>query len=459
MGWLFRMASKAWSKKFRLHETMQRELCRVVFLLIALLPCLFVLGYTALRSTPWYQAYQLNLWQQRISDNLGVHCRFSSITFPSPDRFRANQFVCLHPETGKEILKVAQVDAAMDRSGWSVTLSKPELNGLEVQNAMQILHDWFLCRPQKSASLLRLSVPELAVFDGVATTTFQNIDVGLKPTESLSTVYVKFSVEGQKFAEPGILVVERNHALENPTTTWTLKSQDISIPCNAIASRFPILKSLGQDASFKGRLAWIQNDVNWIANVNGIFSSVDMAVLSLPLGAPLRGKGQLAIHQAEIIDSKLQFAQGSMDVEMTGHESVDGQWVNRTYESGLMAPEKRIKEVTDKRAPLQYFGMSFELDDRGLLIEGKRAPPREDWPRIAMIVDGKHIAGPIDNATGNGLRVDLKTVAAWLQSSYGTNADGSLVQNDQLGRFLSQALPWAGSTKTTVATRVATDHR
>lgn len=452
------MASKAWSKKFRLHETTQRELCRVVFVLIALSPCLFVLGYTALRFTPWYQAYQHDLWQERISANLGVKCQFSSITFPSPDHFRAKNFLCLHPETGKEILKVDQVDAAMDRSGWSVTLSKPELNGQQVQNAMQVMHDWFLCRPQKSASLLRLSVPELAVFDGRETTTFQDIEVGLKPTESFSTVYVKFSIAGQKFAEPGILIVERNHAQETPTTKWRIESRDIAIPCNALASRFPILKSLGQDASFKGKMAWIQNDMHWIANINGIFNAVDMGILTLPIGSPIRGKGLLSINHAEIVDSKLQFVQGSLDVNATGQETVDSEWIDRATEFGVFRTEASIAKDQGKWAPIQYLGMTFELDERGLLLEGKKAPPFQSWPNVAMILNGKHVVGQ-DNKTGNGLRVDLKTVSAWLQSSYGTGLSSPTIQNDELGRFLSQSLPWAGSEKAAVPTRVATDRR
>jgi hypothetical protein len=38
-----------------------------------LIPLVFVACYSCVRITPWYQSYQKELWQQRISDNLGVN--------------------------------------------------------------------------------------------------------------------------------------------------------------------------------------------------------------------------------------------------------------------------------------------------------------------------------------------------------------------------------------------------
>ncbi|MFY8200605.1 MAG: hypothetical protein ACOVLE_08045 [Pirellula staleyi] len=454
------MPAKPWRKRIRIHESTQRELCRILFLFLALIPLVVVTCYSLVRITPGYQSYQKELWQQRISDNLGVDVRFSSIEFPSPERFRAHNFVCLHPETGKQILKVDKINAAMDRSGWTVDLVSPELNGPQIQGAMQVIHDWFLCRPQKSASLLRLSVPEILVFDGAENTKFQNVEVGLQPTETTSTLYLKFSIAGQNFSESSTLVIKRHHALASPTTHLELISNDISIPCRLLAKRFPTLHELGNDASFRGTMAWTQNDQNWDANIAGLFESVDLGIVTAPIGSPIHGIANLLIDQAFIADDRLLLAKGALDLSGTnGNGTAETEWVLRTRDAFGLPAQQSLWKLDNKTARIDRLAVQFELAPNGLKLEGKIRPTDPGWPNnIAMIVDQSAIIG-------SSTRIPLKTVSDWLLSTSERNklprGDESQVstQNSEMGRYLARHLPWPKHEATALAPFIANDQR
>jgi len=412
----------------------------MVFVLFAFLPLVGMAAYSLVRRTPWYESYQNQLWQQRISDNLGVSVRFSSIEFPSPEHFRAHDLVCVHPETNREILKIKRVDAAMDQTGWTVDLVTPTLNGPEIQSAMQVVHDWFLCRPQKSASLLKLSVPEISVFDGVSNTLFKNVEVGVKPTESISTLLVKFSIEGQQFSnpKPAYLKVEREHMLESPRTNWEVVSDDIAIPCRVLGKRFPALSSLGQNASFRGTMRQTQDDLHWNAKISGVFDSVDLGMLTSPIGAPVRGLANLKVGCALLCDGRLDLARGSFEAIRSG--SVETDWVRHTRQLFGLPWESSLDLVSSKNIPMDAIGVGFEFDSRGLLLSGLMKLQNAEQPEIeiALLLDGKAVKG-------SGNIHPLTTVLDWLKSPSGTG-------NQEMARFLSRTLPMQSP-------RVASDRR
>ncbi len=371
-------------KRLRFHESTQRALCRMVFFWLALMPVLGVSSYSVLRATPWYQSYQRELWQRRLSDNLGVEVHFKSIEFPSPNQFRAHDLVCSNPETGRVILTVAQVKATMDRSGWSVQVVSPELNGQQIQSAMRTVHDWFLCRPQKSASLLRLSVPELLVDDGANKIKFQNVEVGIKPTDFTSTLIVAFSLEGQNFERPASFRVDRDHIEES--TKWSIESKDIAIPCCILSERFPPLRYLGSQASFKGTVAWWQKKENWQMSVQGDVHSVDLAYASWPIGKPMQGFGKLSISNAVHSDGVLREVKGVLTSDSC---SVDTDWLDRNIASNMLYTNNHLAwNKMRPRAPVNQLAVQFALDRHGLTFAGVSDPKH---PSLAAFVGGEAV--------------------------------------------------------------------
>lgn len=365
---LTRMPSIPWKNRLRFQESTQRGLCRFVFFWLALIPCLAVVCFSAVRVTPWYQTYQRDWWQQRISDNLGVDVRFASIDFPSPDAFRAKDLICTDPENGREILKVPLVSGEMDRSGWSVKLHSPELNGQQLATATQKVHDWFLCRPQKSASLLRLSVPELTIYEGANNTRFQDIEVGLKPTDTVSTLIVTFSLENQRVAKPASFRVDRNHQLDSPATQWSLETKDLAIPCSLLSERFPAMHYLGKQSAFKGTMTWAQNDQHWRTTLQGEFQAVDLNMVSRPIGSPASGFGKLVFEGVDVTDGNLRDVRGT--VLSAPGAVIDTSWMTSYVNSG------QGKAWTDsgRTASLDRLALRFFMSPEGIRLSGGLKP-------------------------------------------------------------------------------------
>ena len=363
----------------------------MVFLWLALLPVLSVAGYSVVIATPWYQRDQKERWQRRLSENLGVDVRFKSIEFPSPHQFRADELVCFNPETGREILKIAKIKASMDRSGWLVEVESPVLNGEQLHNAMQVVHDRYLCRPQSSASLLGLLMPELLISDAANSTKLRNVNVGFKPTESMSKLMVSYSMEETQFPSLASFSVERDHLAES--THWTMNSKTAATSCKVLSELFPSLKHLGEQACFLGTIEGSQNNQHWNTTVRGDFYSIDLGKASLPFGQPLQGLGKLHIANAEFSDGSLRSVHGLVSSNSC---SVDTDWLDQKFDTGVFISNdsKPWKEM-GPRVSVNRLGVQFVMDlQQGLKFTGATLPPsdRTNWPRLAAYIGDKPIA-------------------------------------------------------------------
>lgn len=388
---LARMLSKGRKKKLRFHESTQRALCRLVFFWLALLPALSVAGYSVLIATPWYQSDQKERWQRRLSENLGVDVRFQSIEFPSPHKFRADDLVCFNPETGREILKIAKIQASMDRSGWLVEVESPILNGDQLHNAMQVVHDRYLCRPQSSACLLGLLMPELLISDAASVTKLRNVNVGFKPTESASKLMVSYSIEETQFPSLASFSVERDHLAES--THWTINTKTAATSCKVLSELFPSLKHLGEQAVFLGTIEGSQNNQHWKTSVRGDFYSIDLGKASLPFGQPLQGLGKLHKVNAEFSDGSLRSVQGQVSSNSC---FVDTDWLDQKFDSRVLnSTDSNPWKEMGPRVSVNRLGLEFVMDlEQGVKFTGATPPPADqtNWPRLAAYIGNKPIA-------------------------------------------------------------------
>jgi len=389
------------------------------------MPVFAVASYSLLKRTPWYQSYQKDWWERRLSDNLGVNVSFVSIEFPSPNRFRLKDLVCANAETGRQILKVAQVNTLIGHSGWYVEVDKPEVNGTQFETAMRTVHDRYLCRPQSTASLLGLGMSELVISDGNESTKFQNVKVTLKPTEPISYLKVECLLDGQKFADQlSFFVVERDHVAQ--TTTWRINSTEVAIPCRILSERFLELKNLGSQARFRGTIEGWQKDRQWGATVQGQFHSVDLAVVSSPYGKGIQGTGELNLAYAEFRDGRLKGVQGGFTSESC---IVDTGWLDELVRQNLLdSTYKDPWRSIGQRVTVNGLGIRFESDPNKVIYAGTTPPPsnRKDWPILAAYVESKPIAFTENNS------IPLEALTAAL-SAYPNHERMSLARSQVAG--------------------------
>lgn len=364
-------------KLLTMRESTRRWMCRLALVCMALLPTLAVFAASMVMMSPWYRWYQRQEWETRISDNLGVTVRTSSFQMTAPQQFFASGVEIRHPETNALLARIDRVDGLMKPHGWSILLDNPVLDGAQLESGLQVLHDWYLCRPQKSTNLLAVGIPKgLQVHSQTGVTHLDRIELLLRPTETSSTIQSKIALADQPFGEISISVT-RDHNPETTATSIELSSPKTWIDCDVLSDRIAALKNLGRDAKFRGILHCNMHSSHWDASVSGDISGVDWGTATAALGSPIRSRGSLQLDQLNLRDGKILRAAGEIRCE--GGE-MHGGWLRRTAEL-FQLPSQWPSKVEDTLA-VDAIGFGFQLDSDGLRLLGGLPGPSA-WPPVA----------------------------------------------------------------------------
>ncbi|MEI8212101.1 MAG: hypothetical protein WCI02_08125 [Planctomycetota bacterium] len=415
---------------FSVHESTRRAWCRGGLICFGLTPFVFVVLGGFAMMTPWYRSYQKQQWESRISDNLGVTVRTESFQITAPQQFRATRVEVRHPETNALIARVERVDGLMKPHGWSILLEDPVLDGTQMDSGLQVLHDWFLCRPQKTSNLLAIGIPNgLKVHTANGVTQLDRIELLLRPTESSSTIQSKIAFADQPFGELSICVT-RDHRPEAPATRLEVSSTKIWLDCNAWIDRLPLLKNLGNDARFRGIFRCNILPDQWDASAIGDLDNVDWSAVTSAMGSPVRGHGSLHMDQLNLRDGKILRVSGEMrfrDGEM--HYA----WLRRLAETLQLPAEWTASE----RESLQVdeIGFGFALDTEGLRLQGLLPGPKH-WPAVAAKLPGIILCT-------NPNPLSLTSLVHGLQAIPTLSEPSSAVDLNAV--YLTSILPWPNS--------------
>ena len=110
-----------------MHESSQRGLCRAAFVLLGVIPLIFVIGLSIAQFIPAYQSRRAAHWSAWLSTRLGVQVQIAAVESLAPERYVLHGLKISHPESRAALGRVRSV--AVDRSGtgWKVKLNGPEL--------------------------------------------------------------------------------------------------------------------------------------------------------------------------------------------------------------------------------------------------------------------------------------------------------------------------------------------
>ncbi len=410
-----------------MHESTRRWLCRLAFCLVAVFPLIGIIGSSFVMSTPWYREWQRRCWEERLSANIGLDVHLESIEFLAPNQFQAKNATCVHPETRAEIARTVQLDGLMTLSGWQVILTEPVLNGHQLPTAMKVFHDWYLCRPQRSSHLVHARVRDgLTIFHGDSKTKIKRIDFTLQPSESRSGFHCKLELDDQPFGEVG-LSVERNHNASSPSTTWTISSPTVSLPCSIAWDHCPHLKSLGNNARFQGEASYALNSEGAQSEICGRFWDIDLTTATFPIGSPIRGSGLLDVAYMRLENGRL--------IELTSRLSatsgfVQTQWLRSAGEQLGWRFDKNISAA--EWGTIEQLVCDIQLNDHGAAIVG-RIPDSSDAPGLVMNL----ISGSVYS---NLQYLPTSTVKKWMLSARPISGSES-VYYAEVDAFLATTLP------------------
>jgi hypothetical protein len=428
------MRTKRTKRLFSIHESTRRGLCRAGLVCLVFLPCAVVFFGSLVMLSPWYQHVQRAQWEARISDTLGVRVTAGSFRMTAPQQFRATAVEVRHPETQALLARVARVDGLMKPHGWSILLDEPVLDAAQVDDGIQVLHDWFLCRPQTSSNLLAIGIPHgLKIHSSSGTTVIDRIEVLMRPSETATKIQSKIAMVDQPFGDVSIAVT-RDHDAHAPATSVEVSSPKAWLSCAPWAARFPMLNNLGREARFRGVLHCNVQAVQWDASFTGEVEQIDWGAVTAAMGSPVHSAGSLRIDQLNVQDGKILRAQGGM--ELRGG-SVHRAWLERLVQN-LKLPGQWPTQGAEKKPELldiENAGFDFALDGQGLRLQGKLRGPSH-WPPVAAKMLGVILCTQDESLSLSALVHSLQSIP----SPAGVPADVDLN-----AVYLTSILPWPSS--------------
>jgi hypothetical protein len=328
-------------------------------------------------STPWYRDWEKREWERTVSRTLGIDIEAKTFRWTAPYQFRADQVEIRHPETHAILGRIGGIDGLMKTQGWSVILDEPAIDGEQLDRGMDVLHDWFLCRPQTSTHLLALAIPNgMTIHHGVHKTTLDRIDIVFRPSERISAIQAKWRLEDQPFGEVS-LHVSREHLPNDSTTRMELSSPSTWLPCSIANERFPFWKWTGQGSRFRGVIQYQESDRTWDAMLAGEVQEIDLSSMTSSLGSPVQGAGSLVLESFHVRNGRI--LKGVGEFQSQGGNA-NRKWLQRVAEH-LRLPATWQQGSVDT-LPIEQVGFRFALSPSGIRIEGTLPSPA-DWPPVA----------------------------------------------------------------------------
>jgi hypothetical protein len=379
-------------------------------------------------ATPWYRAWEKQCWEERVSNTLGIDVRADSFRWTAPHQFYATQVAIRHPETGALMGRIDRIDGLMKSHGWSVILDAPAIDGDQLHHGIDVIHDWFLCRPQKSNQLLAMAIPNgMTIHHGPAKTDLDRIEIVFRPTSSVSAVQVKWSHADQPFGEVS-LHVSREHAAMGSSTKLELSSPNTWLPCAIANDRLPDLGVFGPNARFRGVVHYQANHQTWDARIQGEIQGVDYSVLTSRLGSPIRSNGAMVFEQLNVRDGRILLASGEFRAQSG---TVSRTWLQNASQQ-LKLPAHLQPDATDSFG-IEQLGFRFALDPSGWSMRGTLPGPA-NWPPVAARLGSSVLCADSTKSSLSQLVLALQPPAL--------GNTGDVVALDAHTAALTAILPW-----------------
>lgn len=260
-----------------MHERTSRALARLLFVACCAIPTLLTVGTIMVTWTPWYHQRCLRTLESELLSATGLTFSIDDFDRPKPHQMEMSGVRIQHPETGNEVLSVASVIWQSGDRGNVLQVRHPELQASEIEAAVRLMHDRYLCDPNATAVPLELTADGFTIHDGAEKLTFD--DVGIRVTPRPSTVLVRLlaTLAGDWSGCKIQADVTRDRSGTSPATNWHLSTNTTEIPCHVLSPYIRGLARLGDRATFSGTMGCETQQGRSTMNLNGSrFSNIDL---------------------------------------------------------------------------------------------------------------------------------------------------------------------------------------
>lgn len=306
----------------RLHESTSRALCRLAFIALGVVPVMACLGASSIQLLPHYQQWRASVWEQRLSSLLGFTVHIGSLDEPSPTQATLRGIRLLHPESKASFARAETVEIALYRGQWLVRVQQAELEGRQLGEHWQLLHESLLCRPRSSACDAHLEFDQVQLHSREGLQRVHDVSLKVSPNVEKTCLWLDFhvgedlpddSAQTQITAEPIRLSLIRSHQEQHRATKGQLRTASHRLPCRLLRPFWQDAEGFGSAATVTGVLDWYSTAEHWRVTVpeSGLlFEQVDFERLTWNAPAEVSGSGKLRLTDVVITERGVQQLSG-----------------------------------------------------------------------------------------------------------------------------------------------------
>jgi hypothetical protein len=252
-----------------MHERTQRAVSRLLFVFCCAVPTMITMLCVLVTWTPWYHNRALESLESAFSRDTGLIVQIEDFRRIAPSSLDLYQVLVLDPETQQEVARVRKLQWVSNDEEVAIVLHQPELQSSELAGAWQLIHDRFLCRPERTTNRTEVSCNDLTIHSRAGGQTFRDVRAWISPGKDAVDAIIQ-AVPVDSLANATIdIAVRRDRSGANPTTQWTLDTHDTPLPCSALAEYLPTLENLGTEAMFYGVMRWQLSGQDWWVDLSG----------------------------------------------------------------------------------------------------------------------------------------------------------------------------------------------
>ena len=362
---------------FPLHETTQRHVCRVLFVVCCALPMLLTLGWIAHFYRPW----RLDDWQRGLTEKLHVLATVDQVASPRPGVTTLRNVRIADLRSKRSLGRLGELRCQWRGGRLVLRADLLELEAGRLPNLAEALATWFAASEFVPVDL---EVDRLVLVGGIsAGTTWRNLRLS-SHTHIAQRQRIDLQVEPALKDFPGDLpedatvrlVVDYQPRTTGATIHATLDTQQGSLPAWLLAHLIPGGMHRSPAAVFKGNA-----QVEWQAEhtrgtLQGRFAAIDLASwLGSTTPNRLQGSATLQLRNLVWQDARVTLAEGELQADRgTANPhllSASNKWLDCPLSPAL---HSRLVRNSTQLVPFDQLALKFRLDSAGIQITGQSVP-------------------------------------------------------------------------------------
>lgn len=349
-----------------MHQRTRRQLCRLVFVAVCVVPTFFSLSWAAYRASPLHAANERSAWEKTLFELTGLLAVVNRVDHPPGGSTLLVGVQLIDPDGGDRVASLRQAEIARTQQGTVVLLSQPDIAKGKFLRLCDTLHDRVLRGPLPKTAV-QITSGEVTLEVGPRAQTFTRVRCTVEPYEGGVRTFVEFQLAGSETAAAAQLQIERNRQITPPSTRWHLQS-DAPIPCDLFGDYVPVVASLGPRCRFHGSIVVAMTRNDWSGEISGRFSQLDLGLATESFPHRLSGLADVTVRQAIVAQGTLQEASGNI---VSAGGSISPSLLISLAEQLHANIPARLAELPQPYIPYREMRFDFAISSAGMTVAGR----------------------------------------------------------------------------------------